>query len=224
MLRYVFGCLARARGGAPEKLENKKMAYGRERKGDHSPAPRPKCPTAAITASNDTRQHARELRGWLSVTCELCHHEALMNVDAGRPIGRCDLLRAFNHGLWRNLAVHRLGRRRLGPSPGHIEEGFSFCLVLRSASPAKAIFGKLPIFIGRGHTALPSVQTVRLSRTQGRYHVARLLAELGARSRLTDWLHERTARSFPPLRLCLMPDITTPRHFRDLRRPTWSGI
>jgi hypothetical protein len=28
---------------------------------------------------------------------------------------------------------------------------------------------------------------------QGRYHVARLLAELGASYRLTDWLHERTA-------------------------------
>jgi hypothetical protein len=28
---------------------------------------------------------------------------------------------------------------------------------------------------------------------QGRYHVARLLKELGADARLTDWLHERTA-------------------------------
>jgi len=105
------------------------MAYGRERKGDHSPAPRPKCPTAAITASNDTRNMRENGVRSLSVTCEPCHHEALMNVDVGRPIGRCDLLRDFNHGLWRNLAVRRLGRRRLGPSPGHIEEGFSFCLV-----------------------------------------------------------------------------------------------
>jgi hypothetical protein len=163
MRHYVFGCLARASGGAPEKLENREMAYGRECKRDHSPAPRPKCPTAAITASNDTRNMRENGVRSLSVTCEPCHHEALMNVDVGLPIGRCDLLRDFNHGLWRNLAVRRLGRRRLGPSPGHIEEGFSFCLVLRSASPAKAIFGKLPIFIGRGHTALPSVQTVRLS-------------------------------------------------------------
>jgi hypothetical protein len=28
---------------------------------------------------------------------------------------------------------------------------------------------------------------------QGRYHVARLLAELGPAARLTDWLHARTA-------------------------------
>jgi hypothetical protein len=28
---------------------------------------------------------------------------------------------------------------------------------------------------------------------QGRYHVARLVAELGTAYRLTDWLHERTA-------------------------------
>jgi hypothetical protein len=28
---------------------------------------------------------------------------------------------------------------------------------------------------------------------QGRYHVARLLAKLGAAARLTDWLNERTA-------------------------------
>jgi hypothetical protein len=28
---------------------------------------------------------------------------------------------------------------------------------------------------------------------QGRYHVARLIEELGPRYRLTDWLHERTA-------------------------------
>jgi hypothetical protein len=28
---------------------------------------------------------------------------------------------------------------------------------------------------------------------QGRYHVARLLEELGAGARLTDWLNERTA-------------------------------
>ena len=28
---------------------------------------------------------------------------------------------------------------------------------------------------------------------QGRYHVTRLLAELGRHYRLTDWLHDRTA-------------------------------
>jgi hypothetical protein len=40
------------------------------------------------------------------------------------------LLWGFIRGLWRNLAVRRFGRR-LGSSPGHIEEGFSFCLGAR---------------------------------------------------------------------------------------------
>jgi hypothetical protein len=55
---------------------------------------------------------------------------------------------------------------------------------------------------------------VRPPRRQGRYHVARLLAELGAGARLTDWLHERTAdcpQKSPtgPTRACgaVMPDL-----------------
>jgi hypothetical protein len=49
---------------------------------------------------------------------------------------------------------------------------------------------------------------------QGRHHVARLLEELGAGARLTDWLHERTAdcpQKDPsgPTRACgaVMPDL-----------------
>jgi hypothetical protein len=49
---------------------------------------------------------------------------------------------------------------------------------------------------------------------QGRYHVARLLEELGPGYRLTDWLHERTAdcpQKSPggPTRACgaVMPDL-----------------
>jgi hypothetical protein len=49
---------------------------------------------------------------------------------------------------------------------------------------------------------------------QGRYPVARLLAELGPGGRLTDWLHERTAdcpQKDPtgPTRACgaVMPDL-----------------
>jgi hypothetical protein len=40
---------------------------------------------------------------------------------------------------------------------------------------------------------------------QGRYHVARLLKELGPAYRLTDWLHERNAVT----RVCgaVMPDL-----------------
>jgi hypothetical protein len=49
---------------------------------------------------------------------------------------------------------------------------------------------------------------------QGRYHVARLLEQLGLGARLTDWLHERTAdcpQKSPsgPTRACgaVMPDL-----------------
>jgi hypothetical protein len=49
---------------------------------------------------------------------------------------------------------------------------------------------------------------------QGRYHVARLLEELGPAARLTDWLNERTAdcpQKDPagPTRACgaVMPDL-----------------
>jgi hypothetical protein len=51
-------------------------------------------------------------------------------------------------------------------------------------------------------------------RAAGRYHVARLLEELGPAARLTDWLHKRTAdcpQKDPagPTRACgaVMPDL-----------------
>jgi len=69
-------------------------------------------------------------------------------------------------------------------------------------SPAKAIFGKLPIFIGRGPYSAPiGTDRAPIVNNKGRYYVAR--AELEARgARLTDWLHERTIRPFPPARAC----------------------
>jgi hypothetical protein len=109
---------------------------------------------------------AERLRAPAYARCAVDHRHDHQHNLTGDRCDRGGLLRGFNRGLWRNLAVRRLGRRRLGPSPGHTEEGFSFCLVLRSASPAKAIFGKSSIFIGRGHRALPSAQAGALPSSQ----------------------------------------------------------
>src|SRR5216684_4103868 len=67
---------------------------------------------------------------------------------------RVCVARWLYHGVWTSLGVRQRGRR-FYTSLGHIEERLFFFFGLRFVSPAKAFFGKMPIFIGRGHTALP---------------------------------------------------------------------